>query len=63
MPCVLNPAQIAEYHQNGLVFARGLFDAEEVGLLSRAMEEDPMIRDHGVAGLRSAVYANIFNGL
>ena len=48
MPCILTPAQIAEYHKHGLVFARGLFDAGEVDLLRRAMEEDPMIRDHAI---------------
>ncbi len=48
MTCVLTPAEIAEFHGNGLVFARGLFDADEVALLRRAMEEDPMIRDHAI---------------
>ena len=46
MACVLTQAQIAQFHEDGLVFARGLFDAEEIGLLRRAMEEDPQVRDH-----------------
>ncbi len=46
MASVLTPAQVAQFHEDGLVFARGLFDAEEVTLLRRAMEEDPQVRDH-----------------
>jgi ectoine hydroxylase-related dioxygenase (phytanoyl-CoA dioxygenase family) len=46
MPSVLTQAQVAQFHEDGLVFARGLFDAEEVALLRRAMEEDPQVRDH-----------------
>ena len=46
MPSVLSPAEIARFHEDGLVFVRGLFDAEETALLRRAMEEDPQVRDH-----------------
>jgi ectoine hydroxylase len=46
MPCVLSQAQIAEYEENGLVIARGVFSPEEVSLLARAMEEDPAVRGH-----------------
>jgi len=46
MPCVLSAAQLAEYEENGLVIARGVFAPEEVGLLTRAMEEDPAVRGH-----------------
>jgi ectoine hydroxylase len=46
MPCVLSQAQIAEYEENGLVIARGVFSPEEVSLLARAMEEDPAVRSH-----------------
>ena len=48
MPSVLTPEQLREYNENGLVFVRGLFDAQEVDLLRRAMEEDPAIRNHSI---------------
>lgn len=48
MATILFHEQIREFHDNGLVFVRGLFDAEEVGLLRRAMEEDPEIRRHSL---------------
>ena len=41
----LTDADIATYHEDGLLFLRGLFDAEETDLLRRAMEEDG-IQDH-----------------
>jgi ectoine hydroxylase-related dioxygenase (phytanoyl-CoA dioxygenase family) len=46
MPSVLGPEDVARFHADGLVFVRGLFDAEETALLRRAMEEDPQVRDH-----------------
>jgi len=46
MPCVLSAAQLAEYEENGLVIARGVYAPEEVALLTRAMEEDPAVRGH-----------------
>lgn len=46
MPAVLSAQQIAAFHRDGFVHARGLFDARETGLLRRAMEEDPAVRDH-----------------
>jgi ectoine hydroxylase-related dioxygenase (phytanoyl-CoA dioxygenase family) len=46
MPCALNEAQIRAYEEDGLVIARGLFDAREVELLRGAMEHDPSVRDH-----------------
>ena len=46
MASVLSPEQIAKFHEDGLVFVRPLFDAEETALLRRAMEEDPQVRDH-----------------
>ena len=48
MTCVLSDAEINEFHRNGLVFARGLFDEAEVDLLRRAMEEDPEIQSHAI---------------
>jgi ectoine hydroxylase-related dioxygenase (phytanoyl-CoA dioxygenase family) len=46
MACALSEAQIRAYEEDGLVIARGLFDAEEVELLRGAMEHDPSVRDH-----------------
>ena len=46
MASILNAAEIAAFQEDGLVFVRGLFDAEETALLRRAMEEDPQVRDH-----------------
>ena len=44
----LTPQNIANYHEDGLIFVRGLFDAEETDLLRRAMEEDPAIAEHSL---------------
>ena len=44
----LTPQDIARYHDDGFLFLRGLFDVEEIGLLRRAMEEDPAIRTHSL---------------
>ena len=44
----LTDADIATYHEDGLLFLRELFDAEETGLLRRSMEEDPEIQDHSL---------------
>jgi len=46
MSCALSEAQIRAYEEDGLVIARGLFDAQEVELLRGAMEHDPSVRDH-----------------
>ncbi|MGE0423493.1 MAG: phytanoyl-CoA dioxygenase family protein [Reyranellaceae bacterium] len=46
MACALSEAQIRAYEEDGLVVARGLFDATEVELLRGAMEQDPSVRDH-----------------
>lgn len=48
MVSVLTPEDVAAYHEDGLFFLRGLFDAEETDLLRRAMEEDPAIQDHSL---------------
>jgi len=42
----LTPEQVAAFERDGYIVLRGLFDAEEVDLLRRAMEEDPSVRDH-----------------
>ena len=38
------PAQLADYHRDGYVLVRGLFDGDEINLLRRAIEEDPQLR-------------------
>jgi ectoine hydroxylase-related dioxygenase (phytanoyl-CoA dioxygenase family) len=42
----LNPSQLGEYTERGFVLARGMFDAEEIGLLRRAAKEDKALDDH-----------------
>ncbi len=42
----LNEQQVRDYHANGYVLAKGLFDAEEIGLLSRAAKEDRQLDEH-----------------
>jgi Phytanoyl-CoA dioxygenase (PhyH) len=37
---MLTEPQLAAYHEDGFVLAKKLFDAEEIGLLSRAAKED-----------------------
>ena len=44
----LTSREIADYHEDGMIFIRGLFDAEETDLLRRAMEEDPAIAAHSL---------------
>lgn len=44
MPSLFNPDQRDQYARDGYVIVRGLFDAEEVGLLRDAMEQDPALR-------------------
>ncbi|WP_420416442.1 phytanoyl-CoA dioxygenase family protein [Pacificispira sp.] len=46
MAFTFSAEQEAAYHRDGYVTVSGMFDAEEVSLLNRAMEEDPSIRDH-----------------
>jgi ectoine hydroxylase len=42
----LTPKQIASYHADGFIIVSGLFDAEEIGLLSRAAKEDRQLDQH-----------------
>ena len=44
----LGPEDLQSYRDDGFVFVRGLFDGEEIGLLRRAMEEDPAIQQHSL---------------
>ena len=46
MASILSAAQLAAYHADGYVVVRGMFDAEEVDLLRRAMEADPEVSSH-----------------
>ena len=36
----LTPEQISDYHRDGYVIVRGLFDTEEIDLLRRASKDD-----------------------
>ena len=40
---ILTPDQRAAFDRDGFVFVRGLFDAEELGLMCAAIEQDPAI--------------------
>ncbi len=46
MPDAMTEEQRAAYERDGYVIVRDLFDAEETGLLRRAMEVDPAVRNH-----------------
>ena len=48
MATKLTSQQIASYHNDGFVFVRSLFDAEDIKLLRRAMEEDPATQQHSL---------------
>jgi ectoine hydroxylase-related dioxygenase (phytanoyl-CoA dioxygenase family) len=45
----LSNGQIAEYHEQGFVLARGFFDAAEIALLHRAAKEDRELDRHSFA--------------
>jgi Phytanoyl-CoA dioxygenase (PhyH) len=45
MPNMLTAAQTAEFNEKGFTYARGLFAPDEIDLLTRAMEEDPAVRE------------------
>lgn len=42
----LTPEQISDYHRDGYVIVRGLFDTEEIDLLRRASKDDKALDDH-----------------
>ena len=46
MPSIFTPEQRQAWERDGYVLVKGLFDAEEAGLLRRALEEDPAIAAH-----------------
>ncbi len=48
MPSILSAGQERDYREDGFVIHRGLFSADEVDLLRRAMEEDPEIAAHSL---------------
>jgi ectoine hydroxylase len=45
MPSILSAEQRSAYDRDGYVIVKGLFDADEIGLLRLAIEEDPQLRD------------------
>lgn len=47
----LSDQDVSEYHSKGYFLARGLFDREEIDLLSRAAKEDRILdeKSHSVA--------------
>ncbi len=45
-PTLLNDQQIADYHRDGYLMCRSLFDTEEIDLLRRAAKEDKDLDDH-----------------
>ena len=46
MPSLMSAADLATFHADGFHIVRGMYDAEEVDLLRRAMEADPEVADH-----------------
>lgn len=46
MASILSRSQLAEFHRNGFVIVRRMFDADETGLLRSAMEQDPAVSGH-----------------
>lgn len=46
MSAVFSEHEIAAFQRDGYAYARALFDAREVELLRRAMEDDPAVREH-----------------
>lgn len=44
MPTIFTPEQQAAYERDGYVLVRGLFDAQEAGILRAAIEQDPQMR-------------------
>ncbi|MFV0296941.1 MAG: phytanoyl-CoA dioxygenase family protein [Hyphomicrobiaceae bacterium] len=48
MPSRLTPAEVEKYHEDGFVFVRNLFNADETAILRTAMEQDPAIKEHSL---------------
>ena len=44
MPSLFTPEQRAHYDRDGFVIVRSLFDADEIGMMREAMEQDPALR-------------------
>jgi ectoine hydroxylase-related dioxygenase (phytanoyl-CoA dioxygenase family) len=44
MPSIFTPEQRRAYEQDGFVLVKSLFDAEEIGILRAAIEQDPQMR-------------------
>ena len=43
MPTLFTPEQRSAYERDGFVMIRSLFDAEEIGMLRAAIEQDPQL--------------------
>lgn len=46
MPSLLSPAQLAQFHEDGFIIVRAMFDTAETELLRTAMEQDPEVASH-----------------
>src|SRR5271169_6016527 len=44
---VIGAAQLKQYQEQGFVLVKGMFDAQEIGVLHRAAKEDKALDDHG----------------
>ena len=45
----LSAEQVQQYHKNGYVLVKGMFDSQEIGLLHRAAKEDRELDRHSFA--------------
>ena len=45
--CLLTDDELHKFREDGYFIARGLYDAEEMDLLSRAARQDKALDDHG----------------
>jgi ectoine hydroxylase len=46
MPSLLSPPLLAQFHADGFIIVRSMFDAHETALLRTAMEQDPEVCSH-----------------
>ena len=44
----LTDAQVRQFHQDGYLIARGLYNAQEMDLLSRTAREDKALDEHTI---------------
>lgn len=43
---IIDDGELAAYHRDGYLLCKGLFDAEEIGLLAKTAREDKLLDDH-----------------